>query len=205
MPSFFVAKQGSSPWAAAFVAYSLTMLFMLKSAHSAAPTLCLGLCVLGYAGAGLAQQPIYRCGNEFTNTVSDPLARGCQRVEGASVSVPAPRPLKAQPAALPRAGTTPQGGPIAGARVDAQEQRARDADARQILSAELKRAEARQLELQRDYNQGEPERRADESRNYQKYMDRVAEIKASLARNESDIASIRRELARQPGAALVGK
>jgi hypothetical protein len=36
-------------------------------------------------------------------------------------------------------------------------------------------------------------------------MDRVAEIKASLARNESDIASIRRELARQPGAALVGK
>ena len=73
------------------------------------------------------------------------------------------------------------------------------------MSAELKRAEARQLELQRDYNQGQPERRADESRNYQKYLDRVAEIKASLARNESDIASIRRELARQQGAALVGK
>lgn len=205
MPSFSVAKLGASPGAAAFVAYSLPMLSMLKSAESAARALCLGLGLFGYAGAGMAQQPIYRCGNEFTNTVSDPLARGCQRVEGASVTVPAPRPLKTQPPAPSRPVTAPQGGAIAGARVDAQEQRARDADARQILSAELKRAEARQLELQQDYNHGEPERRADESRNYQKYLDRVAEIKASLARNESDIASIRRELARQPGAALVGK
>ena len=95
----------------------------------------------------------------------------------------------------------------AGQRVDAGEQRARDSDARQILNAELKKAEARQIELQREYNKGEPERRGDETRNYQKYLDRVAEIKASLARNESDMASIRRELARQTGgpAASAGK
>ena len=35
-----------------------------------------------------------------------------------------------------------------------------------------------------------------EHRNHQKYLDRVAELKASIARNESDIAGIRRELAR---------
>ena len=58
-------------------------------------------------------------------------------------------------------------------------------------------------ELLRDYNNGEPERRSDETRNYQKYLDRVAELKASLARNESDIVSIRRELARQPAASAL--
>jgi hypothetical protein len=85
--------------------------------------------------------------------------------------------------------------------VDASDQKARDADARQILMAELKKAEARQADLAREYNNGEPDRRSDETRNYQKYLDRVAELKAGLARNESDILSIRRELARQPVAA----
>jgi hypothetical protein len=104
------------------------------------------------------------------------------------------------PAAASRAAATSASPALAGQRVDAVEQRARDTDARQILSAELKKAEARQIELQREYNNGEPERRSDETRNYQKYLDRVAEIKANLARNDSDMASIRRELARQPGA-----
>jgi seryl-tRNA synthetase len=78
------------------------------------------------------------------------------------------------------------------------EQRARDSDARLILQSELKKAQARQEELQREYNNGEPEKRGDESRNHQKYLDRVAELKASLARNESDVAGIRRELDRLP-------
>jgi hypothetical protein len=80
--------------------------------------------------------------------------------------------------------------------VDAGEQKSRDSDSRQILELELRKAEARELELLREYNNGEPERRGDETRNYQKYLDRVAELKASLARNESDIAGIRRELGR---------
>ena len=81
-------------------------------------------------------------------------------------------------------------------RVDTAEQKARDSDARLILEAELKKAEARHSELLQEYNNGEPEKRGDEARNYQKYLDRVAELKASLARNESDIAGIRRELGR---------
>jgi hypothetical protein len=47
-----------------------------------------------------------------------------------------------------------------------------------------------------EYNNGEPEKMGNESRNHQKYLDRVAELKASIARNESDIAGIRRELGR---------
>lgn len=164
----------------------------------------LAFCVAILSGPGHAQQPIYRCGNEYTNTVSDPAARGCKKIEGTTPTVV---PAVRLPAAASRSAASSVSPVPAVQRIDSGEQRARDADARQILSAELKKAEARQIELQREYNSGEPERRSDETRNYQKYLDRVAEIKANLARNDSDIASIRRELARQPGApaATVGK
>ena len=81
-------------------------------------------------------------------------------------------------------------------RVDATAQRDRDADSRQILESELKKAEARQADLLREYKGGEPDKQGGEARNYQKYLDRVAELKASIARNENDIAGIRRELGR---------
>jgi hypothetical protein len=69
------------------------------------------------------------------------------------------------------------------------------------LESELKKAEARQAELLKEYNNGEPEKLGPEARNHQKYQDRIAELKASIARNESDIAGIRRELGRVPAAA----
>jgi hypothetical protein len=50
--------------------------------------------------------------------------------------------------------------------------------------------------LQQEYKQGEPDRQGDETRNYQKYLDRKAELKAKVERTEADIASLRRELAR---------
>ena len=39
------------------------------------------------------------------------------------------------------------------------------------------------------------ERRGDE-RNYQKYLDRVNDMKAALTRKEADVASIKRELSK---------
>jgi hypothetical protein len=39
-----------------------------------------------------------------------------------------------------------------------------------------------------------------EHRNYQKYLDRVAELKAGIERTEKDIAGLKRELARSSGA-----
>ena len=85
-----------------------------------------------------------------------------------------------------------------GTRVESAEQKGRDSDARQILESELKKAEARRNELMREYNNGEPDKRGDEARNHQKYLDRVAELKAGLARSDSDVAGIRRELGRVP-------
>jgi SMC interacting uncharacterized protein involved in chromosome segregation len=73
----------------------------------------------------------------------------------------------------------------------------RDTDARRILTTELQTEQDRLAALQKDFNNGEPERQGSE-RNYQKYADRVAEMKAAIARKESDIAAIRRELAKLP-------
>ena len=74
------------------------------------------------------------------------------------------------------------------------EQRARDADRRRILEAELRKEEEALAALQKEFNNGEPERRGDE-RNYQKYMDRVSAMRDAVTRKEADVAALRRELA----------
>ena len=78
-----------------------------------------------------------------------------------------------------------------------QTQRQRDSDARRILDIELRREEDKLVALRRDFNNGEPERRGDE-RNYQRYLDRVADMKAGILRSESDIAALKRELGKLP-------
>jgi hypothetical protein len=144
------------------------------------------LMVLGFANAQAADDRIYRCGNEYTNTVPDAQAKNCKLISGANVTViqaVKPPPGKA---------SSP------GQRSDTPDQRAKDSDARMILEAELKKAESRHVEILKDYNNGEPERLGPETRNNQKYLDRVAELKAALGRNEADIAGIKRELSRVP-------
>lgn len=160
-----------------------------------------GLLATALFAVGVAQAQIYRCGNEHTNKVSEAQKGQCKLIEGGNVTVvegfkpPAARASGATGTPLRMASAAP-----AATRVDSAEQKTRDAEARFILEAELKKAEARQAELSREYNNGEPEKQGGEARNYQKYLDRVAELKSELARNESDIAGIRRELARLPAA-----
>ncbi len=145
------------------------------------------------AAAAQAQTRVFRCGNTYTNDAAEAQAKGCKPIEAGNVTVvqgTRVQPPASRPASI---GASAQ-------RIEAADQRARDTDARLILESELKKAEARQADLRREYNNGEPERRGDE-RNYQKYLDRVAELKAAIERNEADIAGIRRELARHGGAA----
>jgi hypothetical protein len=136
-----------------------------------------------FVANSFAQDRIYRCGNEYTNTAPSAQTRGCKLMEGGNVTVVQ--------------GTRPA---VSGQRVDSGDQKSRDSDARQILESELKKVESRHAELLKEYNNGEPERQGSETRISQKYLDRVADLKASLARNESDIAGIRRELGRVPSA-----
>lgn len=139
-----------------------------------------------------AQSRIFRCGNEYTNNASEAQARGCKVVEGGNVTVVEGTRVTTAPGTPVRVANAPQ----STQRVDNTEQRARDNDARAILESELKKAESRRADLLKEYNNGEPEKQGPEARNHQKYLDRVAELKANIARNDSDIAGIRRELGR---------
>jgi hypothetical protein len=140
----------------------------------------------GLLSAHAADDRIYRCGNEYTNTVTDAQAKNCKLISGGNVTVI--QAIKAPPSKAAASGQ----------RSDTAEQRSKDSDARMILEAELKKAEAKQAELLKEYNNGEPERLGPETRNNQKYLDRVAELKAAIGRNDADIAGIKRELSRVP-------
>ncbi|WP_024539590.1 hypothetical protein [Comamonas badia] len=134
-----------------------------------------------------AQDKIYRCGNEYTNNVSDAKARGCKLVEGGNVTV-----LQAsKPAAAPAAAS-----PANAPKVSDADQKARDSDRRAILQDELRKAEGKLAELRKEYNDGAPQKSALELRNTQAYQDRVTELKANLDRAQADVDGIRRELDR---------
>jgi len=148
------------------------------------------------APAAWSQERIYRCGNEYTNKVTEAQAKKCQLVSGGNVTV-----VQAYKPGTSARPTPPAQSGQPGQRVDTGDQRAKDSDARLILESELKKAEARQAELLKEFNNGEPDKIGGEARNNQKYLDRIAELKANIARNESDIAGIRRELGRATSAA----
>jgi hypothetical protein len=155
----------------------------------------LGLVVAHAAGAQTAapassDKQVYRCpGNPvlYTDTISakEAVAKGCKTIEGTPITiVPSMKPRNAPAAPIVRAD---------GSRVDANEQKARDSDARRILEDELRKEESALTALKAEYNNGEPERRGDE-KNYQKYIERTAELKATIARKEADVAALRREI-----------
>lgn len=159
-------------------------------------TLITLISIAAAAPAAWAQDRIYRCGNEYTNNATQARERGCKVVEGGNVTVlQSSRPAAAAPAA---GATAAPSSPPSAPRVTSNDQKARDADARAILESELRKAEARHAELVKEYNAGAPERNALDLRNPQRYMERTAELKAAVARSESDIAGIKREIARLP-------
>ena len=141
-------------------------------------------------------KPVYRCPGPpvlYTDALGAQEARdkGCRTIEGAPITI-----VQAQPKPRPTVITTAASRP-SDSRVDPAAQRARDIDARRILADELKREEDRLAAMQAEYNNGEPERRGDE-RNFVKYAERVAEMKAALLRKEADIAAIKREIVKLP-------
>lgn len=151
-------------------------------------------------GAAWAQQ-IYRCAGvnggapEYINNAKDAQSRNCKLVSGGNVTVVQGTPVHRTPPP-PRAATSagatsprPESGP---------EQRSRDSDSRIILESELKKSEAKLAEQQKEYKNGEPDKQGIEGRNYQRYLDRVAELKDGITRSQSDIAGLKREISRLP-------
>ena len=163
-------------------------LFLLSSLMTQlVPFPRLFLVLAAMAGTGVyAQDRIYLCGNEYTNVVTRVQEKTCTLITIGNVTVvPAD---KASGTKLARPAV----------RQDAPAQRTKDIEARTILESELKRAQSQLAELKQEYQGGEPEKLGPETRNYQKYLDRKAELKARLDRTEADIASLRREIGRLP-------
>lgn len=152
-------------------------------------------------GAHAQKSQIWRCGNTYTNDAAEAKSKGCKLVEGGNVTVVEGTKVNGNAGGTRVAAAKPSSGPVTS---DA-DRKARDADARAILEAELKKAEARQAELAKEYNNGEPEMLGPEHKNHQKYLDRIAGLKDSLARNEQDIAGLKRELSRVGGTVPASK
>jgi hypothetical protein len=182
------------------------LMFPAQRAHVFIVAAMAAFSALASASAAQAQDRIFRCsGNEYTNNPTTAAERGCKLVEGGNLTIvaaPKPRAPAAGGTDVRVASAISGSAAPAPSRIDTAEQRNRDSDSRAILESELKKVEAKQAELLKEYNNGEPEKRGDEMRNNQKYIDRTAEIKAQIARNDSDIAGIKREIGRaQPSSA----
>lgn len=150
-----------------------------------------------------AQERVWRCGNEYTNNAADAQRRNCKLMEGGNITVvqgASAAVRQSAPTASSSSGGSsgPVRAPAGSPRIDNTLQNQRDSDARAVLESELRKAQQRQAELKKDFNNGEPEKQGAEARNYQKYLDRVADMKAQIERNDNDIAGLQREIARLP-------
>lgn len=156
------------------------------------PALLLALAALGAQAEGT----VYRCPGPpvlYTDALSAKEAseKGCRTIEGTPITV--------MQTAKPRAAGVPASAEARGAesRVDAQQQRTRDDERRRVLQTELRSAEDRLANAQKEFNNGQGERRGDE-RNYQRYLDRMAELKDNIARYEADVQALKREISKLP-------
>ncbi|AGH83803.1 hypothetical protein MAFF241647_20880 [Ralstonia solanacearum] len=114
--------------------------------------------------------------------------KGCRKLSLPDVvTVPGTRSPRSGGAAAPAesSGSFP--------RVDSATQKSRDSERRRVLEAELSEEERKLQALQAEYNNGQPERQGNE-RNYQKYLDRTAQLKSDIERSQANVESIRREL-----------
>ena len=156
----------------------------------------LGLLIVVASLGAQAQGTVYRCPGPpvlYTDALSAKEAheKGCRTIEGTPITV--------VQTVKPRAGaaaSAAEGARGAEGRVDAGQQRVRDDERRRVLQNELRQAEERLANAQREFAAGQ-ERRGDE-RNYQKYLDRMAELKDNIARYEADVQALKREIAKLP-------
>jgi hypothetical protein len=148
-----------------------------------------------------AQGTVYRCPGPpvlYTDALSakEAIDRGCRTIEGSPITVvQSVRPRAATAAGA--TGTAAEPARPGEGRIDASQQRSRDDERRRVLQTELRQAEERLTLARKEFNGGEGERRGDE-RNYQRYLDRMAELKDSVARYEADVQALKREISKLP-------
>ena len=154
-----------------------------------------GVIVFGLLEAGptRAQELIYRCGNEYSNqkpqaVPGQPLP-ACTVLQGVGVTeIKSPKSVVRPIAPAPATGVVNQ--------AIQPEAVGQNQEAKAILEAEWVRAQTQRQELLAQYQNGSPPLLGGEAHNHQKYLDRVAELKRQLDRNEADLNSLQHELNR---------
>jgi hypothetical protein len=149
--------------------------------------------------AGSGSNVVYRCpSNEYTN---DPLvakAKNCTivppniSVMGDAFKPPVQDKPRSSDSKNNDSAKNESSRSNGGAK-SSPEQKSRDSDRKRILEDELKSAEDKLAELKKEFNNGEPERRGDE-RNFAKYQERTAQLKADVTRAEADVSALKREV-----------
>ncbi len=163
----------------------------MKSQLSA---LILIVSAVGYAHA---QSDVFLCVNdngskEYKNTGT---TKGCKRVDLQGINmIPAPASAANARPVLQTVAARSTASPPDFPKIDTSTQKARDNDRRQILRDEMKAEAGKLSNLQKDFNNGQPERQGNE-RNYAKYQERVASMKEDITRSEKNIEALKREMA----------
>ena len=155
-----------------------------------------GVVALGLSSTAVAQAgSIYRCTSntgvvEYSN--SGPGNSDGKKCEALNLPVITTIPAPKSPAPGRDAGKASADGKSF-PRVSTDRQQKRDDARKKILRDEMRREREKLKALRDEYQGGEPERLGNE-RNYQKYLDRVEDLRTDITRGENNISALQQEL-----------
>lgn len=138
--------------------------------------------------AARAQQQVFRCGQEYTNTPQD--KRRCEVLTPQAISTITGTRVQSQSAEIPPS-SIPAQSPVQ--RAPDAPQRQRDEMARTIVGAELAREQERLNQWQSEQRQLQAMPHTDDPQHRQ----RLAQLQAAIERSVRDIDSLQRELTRR--------
>jgi hypothetical protein len=149
----------------------------------------------------VARADVYRCNEDgeivFSNSPASAKQKNCVRIKSPSPArsqLPRDEPVRfSRPAPSDNLRPTSSPSPNAFPKVDASTQKFRDNDRAAILDEERRKESSVVADLKREFNNGAPERRAEE-RDQHKYLERVEKLRQGISRAEANVKSLEREL-----------
>jgi hypothetical protein len=148
-----------------------------------------------FAGLALADQAVYKCGQEITNQPNDPsqcqklLISNPTQIEGTRVqNGQSPRPVSAVSGTAAERISIPPNNP--------QDALQRNVQARTVLEDEWQKLNAKHAEMVRFFNGGQPALQEGESLQNPQYKRRVADMQIQIERMARDLMALKRELSR---------
>jgi hypothetical protein len=145
-----------------------------------------------------ARSDVYLCVDangkkEYKNTGN---VKGCTKLDFPSATpIAAPAPSANRKPATSTTSAKAVNVPSNFPKIDESAQKARDSDRKQILLDEHKSEEQKLASLIKEFNNGAPERRA-EDKTQERYLERVQHMRADISRAEKNLEALKRELSK---------